>query len=108
MPGFVAPTHRTDLIWAAVDFDGTLVETRPPDYALGDPLPGVREKLWQLYLNDYKIAIHSARPWSDYELIESWLNYWMLPWDKIILGKLLAKVYIDDRALNAREDSWLP
>ena len=52
--------------------------------------------------------VHTARPWSDYEAIQKALN--AVGWGhlRIVCGKLLAMAYIDDRAINASEESWLP
>ena len=89
----------SDLLWHAVDLDSTLAESVWPEDGIGEPIPAaivyckhVREELGE------KIAIWTSRPWADYEAIERWLNDHGVPWDKIVCGKLLAKVYIDDRA----------
>jgi len=106
------PPTRTQLLWAAVDFDQTLAESRwtpeNPAYEVGDPIAANVGKLFELKDAGYKIVIHSARGWEQYETVESWLQYHGIPFDKIVLGKLLAQVYCDDRAVNASADTWLP
>ena len=106
--GWKAPEPRQELIWAAVDFDGTLVNSEMPDFALGEPIWRNVGKLWQLVAYDYKIIIHTARSWENYETIESWLNHYEIPFDRIVCGKLLAAIYVDDRACHADESMWLP
>ncbi len=99
---------RTNLIWAAVDFDGTLAEHVWPDPGIGEPIQDNIDKLVELVQNGYKIIIHTSRGWEGYELIEAWLNHYSIPFDRIVCGKLLAKVYIDDRAIPADAESWMP
>jgi hydroxymethylpyrimidine pyrophosphatase-like HAD family hydrolase len=100
---------RTDLIWYAIDFDGTIVDTKGPDYTpVKGPRLGVHQKLNELREMDYKIVIHTARPWADYEIVESYMRLWGLPWDRIVCGKLLAKKYIDDKnGAHIDAESWL-
>lgn len=106
------PAPRTDLIWAAVDLDGTIAEgVWTPESSgreIGDPI------WWNVWKTDalrdsgYKIVIHTSRGWEHYEAIESWLEHYGIVYDNIVCGKLLAAVYIDDRARHAEAASWLP
>lgn len=111
MSVWTPPPKRFHLIWAAVDLDGTLAESKwtpeNPTYELGLPMAGALEKCDHLVAMGYKIIVHTARPWSDYETVESWLNHYGFPWKAIVCGKLLADVYVDDRAINASASSWL-
>lgn len=108
---FVAPPPRSELLWDAVDFDGTLSRSTwtpgNPNAVPGEPIWENVVKLWEIRDAGRKIAIHTARPSSDYELIEAWMNHYELPFDQIVTGKLLAARYIDDRAVPADADSWL-
>lgn len=107
---YAPPPQPDELIWAAVDFDGTVCystwrvdnPTAPP----GEPIWENIRKLNQLIDAGYKIVIHTSRAWADYVVIEHWFNHYGIHFDKIICGKLLAKVYVDDRAVNAF-DEWL-
>jgi hypothetical protein len=103
---------RSNLIWAAVDLDGTLAEgvwtPDNPTAEIGPPREGVMKRVEELVYEGFKIVIHTSRPWTDYENIENWLKFWNIPFKLIVCGKLLAAVYIDDRAVSAFEDSWLP
>jgi hypothetical protein len=105
------PPQRQELIWAAVDLDGTLAEPLwtpdNPTSEIGDPIWLNVEKLGQMANAGYKIVIHTSRGWTDYERIEAWLNHHKIPWHHIVCGKLLAAVYVDDRARHADESTWL-
>jgi hypothetical protein len=106
------PDPRANLIWAAVDLDGCLAEPLwtpgNPTREIGQPILRNVEKARELAEHGFKIIIHTARPWTDYEAIEQWLNHWNIPWRRIQCGKVLAAIYVDDRGRNSEEDSWLP
>lgn len=103
---------RANLLWAAVDLDGTLAEgiwtPDNPTSDIGEPIWANVKKARELEAAGFKIVIHTSRAWTDYENIEQWLNHYNIPHRRIICGKVLAKVYIDDRALHADADSWIP
>jgi len=98
---------RDDLIWMGIDLDGTLAEAVWPDPGIGAPIARNVAKLNAVVSAGYKVVIHTSRPWSDYELIESWLNHHLIPFNTIVCGKLLVHRYVDDRAVHSEEDSWL-
>lgn len=108
---FVPPPPRGELLWDAVDFDGTLAygtwSIENPTAVPGLPIQENVAKLRALEDAGRKIIIHTARPSSDYELIEAWLIHYGIPFDRIVTGKLLAARYIDDRAVPADAESWL-
>jgi hypothetical protein len=101
-----------DLKWIAVDFDGTLaVKTWSPDnptHVTGQPIRANLDKLREVNDAGYNVVIHTARPWSDYQAIESWLDFYNVKYKGIVCGKLLAAAYIDDRGINASAPSWIP
>lgn len=111
MTAFIPPAPRSDLLWDAVDFDGTLAQSSwTPEKPTAVPGPPIQEnvaKLGALVEAGRKVVIHTARPSSDYELIESWLTFYEIPFHRIVTGKLLAARYIDDRAVPADAESWL-
>lgn len=90
----------------AVDFDGTLCNSSPPDFLLGNPIVRNVEMLRKCVLLGYKIFIHTARHWSDYGEIQEWLENHDIPYDAIICGKILAYKYIDDRNIDINKD-WI-
>lgn len=109
------PAPRTQLIWAAVDLDGTLSEGAwTPESAatggreIGEPIERNVRKAEELRAAGYKIVIYTARGWEHYEAVESWLDHHGVPYDRIVCGKLLAAVYVDDRAVESEQYSWHP
>jgi len=101
-----------DLMWAAVDLDGTLAEgiwtPDNPTSEIGYPIWENVHKARDLEAAGYKIIIHTSRSWTDYQNIKGWCNHYNVPCRRIVCGKLLAKVYIDDRGVHADEESWIP
>lgn len=100
------------LIWVAIDLDGTLAEgiwtPDNPTSEIGYPIWENVEKAREVEAAGYKIIIHTSRGWTDYQNIEGWLNHYNVPFRRIECGKLLAAVYVDDRARHADAESWLP
>jgi len=94
-----------ELKWLAVDFDETLAKNSGyPDFTPGEPVEGAVEAMKKLNNLGWKIIIHTARHWSDYSGIENWLNFYKIPFRRIVCGKLMARYYIDDRAIGFRGD----
>lgn len=96
----------TELRWYAVDFDGTIA-TKNEDYSIGEPIEDNIKKLQEVIDAGYKIVIHTARHWEEYQDIEQWLKKYKIPYKGIVCGKILAHRYVDDRGINADERSWL-
>jgi hypothetical protein len=109
---FVQPAPRADLLWLAVDLDGTLAEPvwtpANPTSEIGPPIAANVEKLRAAVAAGYKPVIHTSRPSTDYEAIEAWLRHHEIPFSRIQTGKILAALYIDDRARTADAESWIP
>ena len=104
------PPPRSALKWAAVDLAQTIAQgvwtPEDPTRQIGPPIIENVRKLEQLDKAGWKIAIHTSRSWGDYETIEMWLNFHHIPWSRIVCGKLLAGIYVDDRAVHESEDDW--
>lgn len=106
------PGTRRKLLWIGVDLDGTLA--RPlwtpdnPTSEIGLPIWRNVQKLKDAVEEGYKPIIHTSRPWTDYEAIEAWLRHFEIPFKEIQCGKPLYAAYIDDRAIHADEESWVP
>jgi len=109
---FELPSPRGELLWYAIDFDGTLATgVWTPESSgreIGVPIKENINKLWEVVRAGFKISVHTARGWEHYEAIESWLNYYEVPFRRIVCGKILAHRYVDDRAISAFDDTWLP
>ena len=101
---------RKNLIWLCVDLDGTLAwptwEPNQKRSVIGDPISENVAKLRESVEHGYKAIIYTARPWTDWEMIEAWLELHEIPFKQIICGKPLVHRYIDDKGINAREDKW--
>lgn len=112
MTDFVQPGPRSDLLWLAVDLDGTLAEPLwtpdNPTSEIGPPIHQNVRKLVAAVQRGYKPVIHTSRPWTDYEAIEQWLWYYAIPFSRIVCGKILAAVYIDDRGRHSDAEDWTP
>lgn len=100
------PHHPKRPKLVAVDLDGTILDSLP-NGNFGDPIPGVVEKLNKLRADDWKIIIWTVRQES--EELRLHLEQHNIPYDFINRHpwqppdggpKILADVYIDDRAVN--------
>lgn len=104
-------TPRSKLLWIGVDWDGTLFEAAwspdNPTSDIGAPIWKNIAKVRELAEANYRIVIHTARPWADYEAIEMTANHYSIPFRQIICGKGLFVAYIDDRAIHSDDSSWL-
>lgn len=111
LPAPVVPL-RSELKWVGVDFDGTIAESvwtpENPTSQPGEPIWRNLGKLVQLADAGYKIVVHTSRPWSEYEVLETWLNHHGIPWHQIQCGKPLFALYVDDRGRHESAESWLP
>jgi hypothetical protein len=106
------PPTATYLPWVAIDLDGTLAEGiwtfDDPTSEIGQPLWANVKKLESLQERGWLVAIHTARPWGDYDAIARWLRWYSIEYNIIVCGKVLAAAYIDDRAINATAVDWTP
>lgn len=95
----------SDLKWLAVDFDGTIANTSGhPDYKILEPIEENVAKLRKCADKGFKIVIHTSRHWENYQEVEQWLDTQQIPYKSIVMGKLLAHRYIDDKAIPADAD----
>lgn len=97
----------------AVDLDGTLTKGgkyRGPDH-FADIRDGAKEALDKFKKLGYRIIIFTVR--GDKQKVSDWLDENEIPFDHVnenpdqpsdSSGKVLADIYIDDRAVSARND----
>ena len=90
----------SELKWILCDLDCVLAKGIWPEEGIGEPIEGAVLAVNLLTSKGYKIIIHTARHWSDYENIENWLNDNGVIFSRIVCGKILAKFSIDDRAIS--------
>jgi hypothetical protein len=100
------PRKDDNLLWLGVDLDNTIAEAIWPESGIGPPIWGNVEKLKAARDAGKKIVIDTSRPWFEYEEIEAWLSFYLIPFDKIVCGKLLVWRMIDDRALPPETEKW--
>lgn len=87
-----------------VDLDGVIsTEERVFDRPLAKPIEGAREALQTLKDAGHTIVIYTARGWAEYNYTKAWLDQHGMPYDAIHMGKPIANVWIDDRAVTFRD-----
>jgi hypothetical protein len=84
-----------------VDLDGTIcTEEQTFERALAKPIPGAREALKALIEAGHTVIIYSSRSWSELRMTEAWLKSHDIPYSGLHLGKPVADLFIDDRAVT--------
>lgn len=84
-----------------VDLDGVVcTEERTFDRPLAKPLDGAREALASLKAAGHTIIIYTGRGWPEYRATKQWLDDHGMAYDQIHMGKPIADIWIDDRALR--------
>lgn len=110
MSGYVQLPPISQLQWALIDLDGTLAEPtwtpENPTHHIGEPIKANVEKALALVERGWKIIIHTARPWADYANIEAWCEFHGIPARRIVCGKLLGGIMIDDRNVDIASPDW--
>ena len=88
-----------------IDIDGTLtVETEDHNYEKRTPnLPMIKWVRAMSLIEGHTIIIHTARWEVDRKITEVWLKHYNIPYDRLILGKPKADLYIDDKAKRPEE-----
>lgn len=97
------PLTNEELKWIGMDFDDTIASNSGlPDFVLQEPVKGAKEALDRLTKDGWKIVVYTARPWSQYNIIEYWLNTYEIPFRSIVCGKMLLKWMVDDKNIEFR------
>ena len=88
-----------------VDLDGVLAtEERTFDRPLAAPLPGARDALAALHAAGRTVVVYTGRGWPEYRYTKQWLDEHGFQYDALLMGKPIADVWIDDRAI--RHTGW--
>lgn len=87
-----------------IDLDGVVCsEEQTFERSLAKPIPGAREALLALREHGHTLVIYSARSWSEFRMTKKWLEDHGIPFDSLLLGKPVADLFIDDRAVHFTE-----
>jgi phosphoglycolate phosphatase-like HAD superfamily hydrolase len=91
---------------AVIDMDGVICDERPTfERSLASPIQGARELLLRLHDEGWTIIIHTARSWSEYAMTKRWLFDHDIVFNELIMGKPLATILVDDRAVTSLEQA---
>lgn len=97
------PDHK--LKWVGVDLDDTLANNSgTPEFELGEPLKGAKDFMDTLIARGFKPVIYTARGWTQYDVIEAWLEEHNIPYRRIICGKPLFYAIVDDKNIEFKGD----
>lgn len=84
-----------------VDLDGVLcTEESFHDRPLAEPIAGACEALRMLRAAGHTVVIYTARGWGEYRVTQHWLDEHGFEYDGLHMGKPVADVWIDDRAIQ--------
>lgn len=94
----------------AIDIDGTvadssgvdfrLVSKKPDEILRARPKKGALAAVKQLYAQGHTIVFYTCRNYASKSLTRRWLREHGFPFHHLEMEKLVAHVYIDDRAIN--------
>jgi hypothetical protein len=82
----------------SIDLDGVLCVSGPPEkYPIASPIKENINKVNALYDKGYNIIVHTGRSWGSYDLTKTWLVKNGVKHTELVMGKVVAHYYIDDR-----------
>ena len=94
----------------AIDVDGTVADSSDVDFVKAEddpyefmnarPIKGALEAVKKLFDEGHTIVFHTARDNNSKEATKQWLEKHGFPFHHIECDKLVAHVYIDDRAIS--------
>jgi len=89
----------------AIDIDGTICDSgdRWWEYDKAKPIQDAINKVNELFGQDHKIILYTAR-WEDARLVtENWLDKYHVRYHELVMGKPRADVYVDNDAKRMDE-----
>ncbi len=87
-----------------VDLDGVIcTEERTFERPLAQPIAGAREALERLRAAGHTVIVYTGRGWPEYKATRKWLDDHGFQYDGLHMGKPIADVWIDDRAIRFTE-----
>lgn len=97
------------------DIDDTICNNRNRDYINAEPIKSIIDKINKLYDSGAEITLYTSRGMvscnGDIEkiikknkaILEEWLSRNNVKYNKLIFGKPLGDMYIDDKCMNVRD-----
>ena len=87
-----------------VDLDGVIcTEERAFERPLAEPLEGALEAVRKLRAAGHTVIIYTARGWPEYRTTMRWLDDHGFVCDGLHMGKPVADLWIDDRAVRFKD-----
>lgn len=91
---------------AVIDIDGVICDEHPTfERSLARPITGARHDIDRLAEAGYRIVLHTARSWSEFAMTERWLHDHGFYYDALVMGKPVADIVVDDRAVKSLEEA---
>lgn len=85
----------------AIDLDGTILQEKSErERATASPVKGAIEAVNALHAMGHTIIIYTARTYRELELTLSQLKQYGIKYHHLVLGKPVADIFIDDRAIS--------
>jgi uncharacterized HAD superfamily protein len=89
-----------------VDLDGVICEERRTfERPLADEIEGARLRLEEFVHAGHTVIIHTARGWQEFAVTRQWLYDHAMPFHTLVMGKPVADIVVDDRAVRSLEDA---
>ena len=84
-----------------LDIDGTICNAvQVSEYGNSKPYIDRIRKVNLLYNEGHTIIFHTGRHWNDLNITLTQLEKWGVKYHALVMGKPVADVYIDDRAID--------
>lgn len=84
-----------------IDLDGVIcTEERTFERALAQPIPGAGAAIRSLRSAGHTVIIYTGRGWPEYRMTRQWLEEHGIEFDGLHMGKPIADIWIDDRAVR--------
>ena len=84
-----------------VDVDGTIcTEEKTFDRPLATVFRGAVERINRWHEDGHIIVFWTARGWEQYRITEKWLKDQGFRYHQLLMGKPIADIFIDDRAVK--------
>lgn len=94
----------------SIDIDGTVadcskvnfnkVDKNPRELMKAKPIKGAIDAVKKLHKEGHTIVFYSSRNHGSEGITRKWLIKHKFPFHHLVMGKFVAHVYIDDRAIN--------